>query len=205
MRKTDCSQCTRSRTTCRSRRQKEARAHGGHALPLPPADFAADRGRGRARAGAAHPGLDELRHRRPRRHQVRLRPGRRGDDGRRLLRDRLPADARGEPAFGHRGAGGPGRPRGGPGGGGSLAGRAASVPRRGDGLVRVLLHQGRPVPGRPARDLRGRAGAPGQLHLPGPRAADRHPGGDGRGRRGGRRRIDLRVPAARVRRRDCLG
>ena len=39
---------------------------GGHALPLPPADPAAVRGRGRARRGAAPAGLDELRHQRTR-------------------------------------------------------------------------------------------------------------------------------------------
>ena len=44
--------------------------------------------------GAAPAVLDELRHHQPRRHQVRLRPGRRRADGRRLLRDRLPAAAR---------------------------------------------------------------------------------------------------------------
>ena len=43
--------------------------------------------------GAAPAGLDELRHQQPGRHQVRLQPGRRGADGRRLLRDRLPAAA----------------------------------------------------------------------------------------------------------------
>ena len=87
-------------------------------------------------------------------------------------------------------------------GGGPVAGRPAGLPRRGDGLVRVHLHPGRRVPGRPARDLRGRAGAPGQLHLPAPGPAAGHPGRRGGGRRDGRRRHDLRVPAARVRRRD---
>ena len=67
---------------------------GGHALPLPPADAAAERARRRTGAGAAPAVLDELRHRGPGRHQVRLRPGRRRADGRRLLRDRLPAAAR---------------------------------------------------------------------------------------------------------------
>ena len=61
----------------------------------------------------------------------------------------------------------PAFPRPGPGGGGGpLDGRPAGLSRRGDGLVRVLVHQGRRVPGRCARDLPGRAGATGELHLP---------------------------------------
>ncbi len=44
--------------------------------------------------------LDQLRHKGPARHQVRLRPRRRGTDGRRLLRDRLHAVAGRWRAFG---------------------------------------------------------------------------------------------------------
>ena len=73
-----------------------------------------------------------------------------------------------EPAHGDRGAGRPvpACPRPAPGGGGGpLDGRPAGLPRRGDRLVRVLVHHGRRVPGRRARDLRRRAGAAGELHL----------------------------------------
>src|SRR6185437_4225320 len=83
-----------------------------------------------------------------------------------------------------------------------VAGRPAGLPGRGDGLVRLQLHQGRRVPGRPARDLRGRGGAAGQLHLRVGGPAAGHPGRHGGGRRDGRRRHDLRLPAARLRRRD---
>ena len=75
----------------------------------------------------------------------------------------------GDAAFRDRGARRPvpAFPRPGPGGGGGpLDGRPAGLPRRGDGLVRVLVHHGRRVPGRCARDLPGRAGTAGELHLP---------------------------------------
>ena len=58
-----------------------------------PLTSAPERARRRTGAGAAPAVLDELRHQGPGRHQVRLRPGRRRADGRRLLRDRLPAAA----------------------------------------------------------------------------------------------------------------
>src|SRR5580704_6065542 len=48
----------------RRRGQRPGR-DGGHALPLPPADAAAERTRRRAGTGAASSVLDELRHRRP--------------------------------------------------------------------------------------------------------------------------------------------
>ncbi len=57
---------------------------------------------------------------------------------------------------------------------GPVNGRPAGLPWRGDGLVRLHVHQGRRVPGRRARHLPGRAGTAGQLHLPaqGPAGGD---------------------------------